>query len=488
MDYSAPTNTTTPASPACSFDWEAQHSFALLSGDRNPMHMDSVAARRTQAGQPVVHGMHLVLWALDVLCRHKPPAGSLAQITVRFQGLAYVGDVVTLESRFQDGVGSRLELCVDGMVVTTINLIYGQPAITSVQANESAIVASASWPEEPVEFSLEKMANASGWLAFAKSQEEFAHVFPSLSTTIGAKRVAGLACMSRLVGMVCPGMHSIFARFTIKVVEPNSGPDAIHYQVISVDERVRLIKQSVEGAGWSGVIESFARVPPITQPSMEHLATLVRNSEFQGSTALIVGGSRGLGELTAKLIAVGGGAVTITYAVGRNDALEVQRQIQRWGGRCEIMQYDATKRAAEQLVFLNPVTASLYYFATPFIARRKASLFVQSVFNDFLRIYVAGFYDICHELSYGPGSALNVFYPSSVFVESRPVGMTEYTMAKVAAEILCADLARSRKGLHIIVERLPRMLTDQTATVMPIKTASPLEIMLPIVRRVETGI
>ena len=63
--------------------------------------------------------------------------------------------------------------------------------------------------------------------------------------------------------------------------------------------------------------------------------------------------------------------------------------------------------------------------------------------------------------------------------------MTEYAMAKAAGEILCGDLARSNEGFHFIIERLPRMLTDQTATVMPVKTVAPLEVMLPIVRRME---
>jgi acyl dehydratase len=39
--------------------------FAALSGDWNPMHMDPVAARRTQAGLPAVHGIHGLLWALE---------------------------------------------------------------------------------------------------------------------------------------------------------------------------------------------------------------------------------------------------------------------------------------------------------------------------------------------------------------------------------------------------------------------------------------
>ena len=61
--------------------------------------------------------------------------------------------------------------------------------------------------------------------------------------------------------------------------------------------------------------------------------------------------------------------------------------------------------------------------------------------------------------------------------------MTEYSMAKVAGEILCADLMRSFPGLAISMPRLPRIQTDQTATVPPVPAADALDIMLPLLRQ-----
>jgi NAD(P)-dependent dehydrogenase (short-subunit alcohol dehydrogenase family) len=220
---------------------------------------------------------------------------------------------------------------------------------------------------------------------------------------------------------------------------------------------------------------------------MKHRAGVVRNNEFRNASALIVGGSRGLGELTAKLIAAGGGAVAITYAVGVMEAQDIQRQIREWGGVCELLHYDVAKPAGDQLRELRFPPTSLYYFATPVIARRKIRLYTRSVLNDFLRIYVDGFYDLLQQLLPTSGASLTAFYPSSVSLEERPAKMTEYAMAKAAGEILCADLARFNKGLRMVVERLPRMLTDQTATVFPQETAEPCAIMLPIIRRVETA-
>jgi hypothetical protein len=470
--------------PSRTFGWEAQNLFAEFSGDRNAMHMDVVAARRTHAGQPVVHGIHVILWALESLAAEGQLHQSVAQIKAGFQKLTYVGDTVTLQVARQDAAGISLHLCIDDLPVITLNVTFGGPrSIVAGQISSDAIPP-ASWPGRAVEHAWTDLADRNGWLAFAQDPEAARRHFPALSANIGPRRVSALACMSRLVGMVCPGLHSTFFGLTIDTVDPSAAPDAIHYRVTTLHEQFRLVKQSIVGGGWSGVIDSLARVSPVAQASLENLAGLVHRSEFDGSNALIVGGSRGLGELTAKLIAAGGGAVTITYAVGREDAEDVRRQIREWGGACEVMQYDASLPAADQLAGNGMAFTSLYYFATTSIFLRKTKVYARSTFERFLRIYVDGFYDIC-EVFRAAKPGFSAFYPSSVAVEERPAEMTEYAMAKAAGEILCTDLARRNKGLRLIVERLPRLLTDQTATVMPTKNIASHEIMLPIVRRVE---
>ena len=56
-------------------------------------------------------------------------------------------------------------------------------------------------------------------------------------------------------------------------------------------------------------------------------------------------------------------------------------------------------------------------------------------------------------------------------------------MAKAAGEILCADMSRFAAGAHVVVARLPRVLTDQTATVMPVESSDAVEVMLPLIRQ-----
>jgi hypothetical protein len=60
--------------------------------------------------------------------------------------------------------------------------------------------------------------------------------------------------------------------------------------------------------------------------------------------------------------------------------------------------------------------------------------------------------------------------------------LTEYTATKAAGEALCTSLTASIPGLRIAVRRLPRVATDQTATILPIASSNPIETMVPILR------
>jgi len=51
--------------------------------------------------------------------------------------------------------------------------------------------------------------------------------------------------------------------------------------------------------------------------------------------------------------------------------------------------------------------------------------------------------------------------------------------------MLCANMNRSGGQVRVIVNRLPRLLTDQTTTVLPVERHDPLNIMLPVIRRVQ---
>ena len=62
--------------------------------------------------------------------------------------------------------------------------------------------------------------------------------------------------------------------------------------------------------------------------------------------------------------------------------------------------------------------------------------------------------------------------------------MAEYSIAKAAAEVLVAELPRWLRHVRVINRRLPRLSTDQTATLFGNSPTSNLDVLLPLVREV----
>ncbi|MBS0331487.1 MAG: MaoC family dehydratase, partial [Proteobacteria bacterium] len=195
---------------ARTFSAADQTAFAALSGDRNPMHMDAAAARRTQMGAPVVHGIHGMLWALDMACAAEPLA--ISGLKVNFAGPIYLGEAATARLGQRSESQLRVGVEVDGAAATSIVLSLGPPEAASAPLTDTRPEA-ADWPAVPRDLCLSEMANQSGAIQFARSAEAAQAEFPHLSRAIGAERVNALISLSRLVGMICPGLHSIFSGF-----------------------------------------------------------------------------------------------------------------------------------------------------------------------------------------------------------------------------------------------------------------------------------
>src|SRR5271154_2240543 len=101
-----------------------QARFAAVSGDRNPMHLDAVRARRTQAGAPVVHGVHLVLWGLDALARAAPAPPPMRRLKAQFKHFAAVGErVAVTATRTEAGV--ILRFVGAGMTIAQLVVDFG---------------------------------------------------------------------------------------------------------------------------------------------------------------------------------------------------------------------------------------------------------------------------------------------------------------------------------------------------------------------------
>src|SRR5271168_1907438 len=81
----------------------------------------------------------------------------------------------------------------------------------------------------------------------------------------------------------------------------------------------------------------------------EHTSSSRRRAmskKLEGKSALVTGGSRGIGAAIAKRLAVDGANVAITYTKGADAAAAVVKEIELAGGKAIALQADATDAAA----------------------------------------------------------------------------------------------------------------------------------------------
>ena len=459
------------------FEHHDQITFARLSGDWNPLHVDPVTARRSSYGQ-IVHGIHTVAWALDA---HMSRPGSVPPVRIK---VAFLKPINLSEEVHvaQSEEGRETVLLIQHRTGTCASIRLYPTAFGGGVAGHATC---SKPPLEPVKVPMEhtfaNLRGAEGEMDVWGDTRLLRESFPNLVGGIGLQRTAALLALSRLVGMICPGLYSIFSGFDIAF----SGPDGatIPYKVVRHSTPSAPVRVAYAGAGVEGVLDAFVRPAPARQPGMLEIRAWVRPNEFAGQVALIVGGSRGLGETIAKIIAAGGGEPIVTYKVGESDARRVEEEIRSSGGICRTLRLDVLNFGSvlEELAAGEAAPTHLYYFASPVIQANKGPGLNRRLLESYLGYYVDAFESICRALARGKGAS--VFYPSTVYLEEAAPGFAEYVSAKGAGEALCAYLAREYSNVSILVERLPRMHTDQTNSFLQKKGADPLGVLLASARK-----
>lgn len=191
-----------------------------------------------------------------------------------------------------------------------------------------------------------------------------------------------------------------------------------------------------------------------------------------------------MGEVTAKLLAAGGAAVSLTYYQGGDDARKVVDEILASGGKADCHTVDV-QNPAESFIADWPALSSfthLYYYATPHITPGMQGEFNVDLFHRFCAYYVTGLADVLKTLCQKCQELRFVFYPSSDYIAEIPDNLGEYAAAKAASETLCRYLNQTLPGINIHSPRLPRLATDQTISLTTIDRSDPVPILLKELR------
>jgi NAD(P)-dependent dehydrogenase (short-subunit alcohol dehydrogenase family) len=277
--------------------------------------------------------------------------------------------------------------------------------------------------------------------------------------------------------MHCPGLCSVFGGLHLR--EHERSRSGLAFEVADAKLKYSIVNLRVEGPQLSGTLETFYRPRP-TAISTTAIAGMVRQDEFVHQRALVVGGSRGLGEAFAKSIACGGGQVCLTYHRGAEDAERVVREIRGAGGAATAIALDALEpRTLRERWPLSEPPTHVYFLATPKIPIRKGSFVVKDL-ELMLRTYVTGLHaTVVAALELGAPS-LVVWSPSTTILDGK--GGAEYCIAKAAMEELCRHLP-SLYPVTVFTPRLPKIETDQTASLIRTSAAAAADIAVAELRR-----
>ncbi len=457
------------------FDQAAIDWFAEQSGDWNPIHVDPIAARRFMAGGVIAHGMLTLLWALENYCVQ---SGSVpAKFAVSFHRPVLSGEMIHLRVERMSNNSVRLQVYNKEEVVATIR-IEGVCSSRNSAMPESAVCARST----PRHLQFADLKGLTGALSLQAVESEVKRHFPSLVEAVGLLPVSAIMAASRIVGMHCPGLSSLYSGAEFEFRPEDESP-ALGWKVVRHTLAQAPVRIQVDGGGITGRLDAFVRPDPVVQPTIEQIASHIERDLCQKQVAWVIGGGRGLGELVSKMVAAGSGRVVLTYHKGLEDAQRVAAEITSWGGRCEVFELDVhNPTSVSTMIRKVGAPTHLYYFASSRISRPRHSFFEEALLGEFIDIYVNSFARMIAAARQTVSGPLKVFYPSTIFIDEMPREFPEYMAAKSAGEAVCRYLSLHLPDLDVVVKRLPRLPTDQTSGLIKISTSDPVAELLAVVR------
>ncbi|TDM09564.1 MAG: hypothetical protein C4K60_10015 [Ideonella sp. MAG2] len=449
-----------------SFALGDQIEFALLSRDFNPIHVDPIASRRLIYGQPVVHGVNAMLWALSEFAAHLRGPVQLQSLTCAFTKPVLLNEEVSILIDAPEAGKAVLRLRQLGQVVAKVSLACApHPDGPAPVFQGQQGPATSSFSPQPDQVNEADLPGLQGEFALAFDTTKALTLYgPALFASFGSQVIAEITALTKVVGMHAPGLNSLFTEIQLKPASAPRVPDQLRYQTQDYDQRFHQLVVACHSHTFDARLKAFYRPAAVAQAPYAALKRSVSDQEFASQRALIVGGSRGLGEVTAKYLAAGGARVMLTYSRGAADASAIVSDITSQGGQATAAAFDLSSFTDESLGALDDFAPTdIYYFATPFIFSGKKDVFSGPRLQQFMDFYLLGFHRLLDR--YIQRGTKRYFCPSSVALDEMPAAMGEYCVAKAAAEAYCEWVVRNRPGITITHPRLPRLATDQTASI-----------------------
>ena len=169
-----------------------------------------------------------MLWALEILTSEKPNL-QLVSLKTFFNHAIGVGEVVQFILKTEDETHAEIQLLARNKQVARIRVAY------SFSENWDELIFPDTDPtrRDCLDRNGEQLKKASGGLDLCLNQSETKRRFPNLMRVFPSKQLAELMALTRLIGMECPGLHSIFSDLNLSFSNPKDDRQRLNYEVLS---------------------------------------------------------------------------------------------------------------------------------------------------------------------------------------------------------------------------------------------------------------
>ena len=198
-----------------------------------------------------------------------------------------------------------------------------------------------------------------------------------------------------------------------------------------------------------GRIESLVNPPPVQMLTCEQINRKgLSDLGLKGKIALVTGSSRGIGETTAKLLAMLGCKVVITYYKGKDDAQKIAADIHANGGTAIVRQCDVTNEESVSALFdaiseVGEIDILVNNAVKEFSSSDLESLNWEDFLGE-LQVTLKGAHLCCkHAIPvFKNKKAGKIINLSTIAVSNPPTGQAKYISAKSALEGYTKSLAK----------------------------------------------
>lgn len=334
------------------FSYDDQLYFSMLSGDWNSIHIDEEKARRSIFGTQIVHGIHILIWALNNIKLTKK--NYIKSLTVNFNNYVALNEKVYLRIVKRS---NKLNLIVKNKknIKVSIVISFGK-AISYIKQKEKVFE-----KKEPKLNKNFKNFNKKYLILYSNIsllKKQYFNVFNFFSSF----QISIILATSKLVGMYLPGKNSIFSNLQLCFDESES--NRLYYKIKKINQSFSYLKIGLSCGKVQGSIDAFFPPAPPIQLSYKSIKQKIKRNIFRNYKVLIIGASRGLGEVSSKIFAAGGAKLFLTYNQGKSDCINLANEI-----KAQYFKIDINQSTYKNLDF-NPT--HILYFASPRVLEEKA--------------------------------------------------------------------------------------------------------------------